>query len=642
MMGSMENNPVKLTDHCYIFRGAVNTGILIRNHKALLFDCCDTLMEEGLEKLGVEEVDRILFTQHRRTHTAGAYRFVEKGTQFIVPCEEKHLFHSVEAYWEDEKNRWHLYHNQPGPLVMTKSLPVSAAVREGDVIEWEGFRIDVVDTPGVTDGSVSYVIKDSGKTICFSGDVIYGYGQVSDIYSLQKGFTTLDYHGFMGNMKKLVPSMKKLQALETDMLVPSHGELIRNPSPSIHKTIERLDALLDNYRSISSMNYYFPDYFGEDGNDFEKMNTAKCTEFPDYIKAIGFTSFVILSDTGAALLIDCGHTETIEALKNLVDEGIVKSVDGCWITHYHDDHVDFLNQLVSSYSCPVMAIDLVAGIIGQPKSYFLPCISPCTVPSVEALPDGFFWNWNEFTLTAFHFPGQTLYHGGLFVEGHHRKIFFSGDSFSPTGIDDYCSGNRNFLGENKGFLQCINVLRRCKPDYITNQHQRLMFEFGDRHLDYMESKLKERIRILTEILPWDNPNFGTDEWWVRTYPYEQEAMPGSRIFIEVHLTNHGSGPANAIVQPVLPEGWESDNGCVAKKIIVPPETSGTVQSGYVKPDGRVAFDISVSENTAGKRYIIPFRVHWNHLYLGQFRHAVVIVKGSNVGGYNRQGGNVHG
>ncbi|MDO8686557.1 MAG: MBL fold metallo-hydrolase, partial [Clostridiales bacterium] len=263
---------VKLTDHCYVFKGAVNTGILIMNHEALLFDCCDSLQEEDLKKLGVEKVSRILFTQHRRTHTAGAYQFIERGTEFVVPYEEKQLFVCTENYWGDLKNRWHLYHHQPGPQVMTISLPAVAAVHEEDVIDWEGYRIEVYDTPGATDGSISYVFNDNGKKICFSGDVIYGCGQLPDLYSLQKGITTLDYHGFIGNMKKLVPSMRKLQTLDINVLVPSHGDFIYNPSTSFDMAIENMDALLDNYCSISSMNYYFPNYFEETVNNCEKLD----------------------------------------------------------------------------------------------------------------------------------------------------------------------------------------------------------------------------------------------------------------------------------------------------------------------------------------------------------------------------------
>lgn len=640
---------IKLTDHCFVLSGGIggiNTGILVMNRKALLFDCCDTIDEDDLKKLGIDYIERILFTQHRRTQSAGTYQFVGKGTKFTVPREERHLFDSVEAYWEDKKNRWHIYHHQPGALVLPKSLPVSDTVGEGDIFEWEGFCIKVYDTPGATDGSVSYIFEDGGKTVCFCGGVSYGDGQVLDLYSLQKGFGTADYHGFIGNMRKLVPSLMKLQRLNADLLVPSHGAIVYNPSNAINKTIEHMNELLENYRSISSINFYFPNYFTNGKMEtmstnnkmgFEKMEKAESAKLPYFIKTVYFTSFIILSDCGAALLVDCGKTEVVDTLKSLLDDGTVKSVDGCWITHYHDDHVDAVRDLVSAFACPVLAIDMVAEIIKNPVNYFLPCISPVAVPEVKPVYDGFSWNWNEYKLTAFHFPGQTFYHGGLLVEGHGMKIFFAGDSFSPDGIDDYCCGNRNFIGADRGFLKCINILRECKPDYIINQHQQLMFRFTDMHLDYIEKKLTERFDLLKKMLPWSNPNFGTDEWWIRTFPYEQATTAGSHINIELHFTNHDSRPVRAFVQPVAPEGWYLEKGCGInegdmknkcgiKEIIVPPLTSGTTDPRYPNPDGKLAFHFRVPENAARNKYIIPFRINWDGKYLGQFRHAIVEIR----------------
>jgi len=58
--------------------------------------------------------------------------------------------------------------------------------------------------------------------------------------------------------------------------------------------------------------------------------------------------------------------------------------------------------------------------------------------------------WHEFQFTFFDFPGQTLYHDGLLVQhdGADRPLF-AGDSFTPSGIDDYCLQNRDFVGEGE-------------------------------------------------------------------------------------------------------------------------------------------------------------------------------------------------
>lgn len=625
-MNGAEKAYIKLSDNIYAVSGAINTGILVHNNRAVLIDCCDSMSMKKISCLGVDKVDMILFTQHRRTHTAGAYRFAEMGARFIASYKDRHLFEDAETYWERPENRWHIYHSQPGSLVMVKSLPLYDTVRDGDVIKWERFCIKILETPGATDGSISFAVEEGGKIICFSGDVIYGRGKIYELYSLQKGFTTTDYHGFIGNIKNLVPSMKKLELLNANILVPSHGHIINNPSESINAAIDLLGKLYKNYFSITSINYYFPKFFTDAYAGFEKMEPAICIDLPEFIKFVEFTSFVLVSKTGSALLIDCGDDKVIDILKNWISEGKIKFIDACWITHYHDDHVDAVNKLLLEFNCPVVTTDIVAEVIKQPSCYFLPCISPCSIPVEKVISNGYVWEWNEFKITAFDFPGQTLYHSGLLVEAYDKKLFFAGDSFSPNGIDDYCCGNRNFIGKDKGYRYCIDILRRYKPDYIINQHQTKAFKFSDIQLDYIELKLIEREEILKRISPWNDPSFSTDEWWVRTFPYEQETFAGGIITVEVHFTNHDIKPIKAYVQPMLPEKWELQNEADIQEIVVPAKTFGSPGKKFENPDGKVVFIIKLPENIPEKRYVITYRITWDGRYLGQFRHSFVIVK----------------
>ncbi len=618
----------KLASKLYLLDGAVNTGAMVSGSKALLFDCGDTVTPERLSKLGVEKVEMILCTQHRRPSTAGAYRFVEDGAQLIAPSGERYLFEGVDDYWNDPKNRWHIYHHQPGPQVLARPIPVAKAVQEGDVIEWEGSSIRVLDTPGATDGSVSYLVEIGGKTICFSGDAIYGPGQLWDFHSLQKGFDCIgDYHGFIGNKRKLIPSLQKLGSCGADMLVPSHGDIVRDPEAATSLALERLDVIWRNYTAISCLNHYFPNLFDDTKDDAWRMKPVVTKDPPDFVRRVTYTSFALVSETGAALLTDCGDVSVVEMLQKWIQDGEVNSLGGCWVTHYHDDdHVDALHRLHSRLGCPIMTDEHMAEIIEHPLRFFLPCISPNGVPVAKKTHDGESWQWHEFKLTAFHFPGQTYYHSGLLVEGYGKKVFFSGDSGSPTGIDDHCCGNRNFLGEGKGFRHCIEIWRRYKPDYILNEHQSKAFSFTDEELDYMDAMLVERERLLSEVLPWVNPNFGTDENWVRTYPYEQEVGCGASFSIDVQFTNHGPDTVAAEVEPVLPEQWIWIEERSAASIRVLAETDGATDAYCANPDKAARVWMSVPEDAVPGRYVVPFRVTWDGRYLGQFRHAIVVVR----------------
>lgn len=606
----------QLSPHLYALKGAVNTGALIKDGKAFLFDCCDSVKPERLEKLGVRSVEMICCTQYRRPNTAGAYTFTDAGTQLVVPQGERGLFEDVDAYWINWKNRWHLYHSRPGPQVPVKSMPVARGVSEGDAIKWHGFQIRVIETPGATDGSVSYLVEDGGETFGFCGDAICGSGQFWDLYSLQKGFDVIgDYHGFLGNRRTLVSSLHKLSASGATILIPSHGASIRDVPAATALLEQRLDALWRNYTAISALNYYFPTLCADTRDDPKRMRPAETFELPAWIRRVAYTSFALISESGAALLIDCGHDSVLSTLQEWLNKGTIRAIEGCWVTHYHDDHIDSLHRLANTFGCPIIADTRLSEIVEHPQRFFLPCISPCEAPIARATQDGESWEWHEFRLTAFHFPGQTLYHGGLFVEGHGKTVFFAGDSGAPTGLDDYCAGNRVFLGKDRGSRRCLALWRKLQPDYIINEHQDRAFSFTPEQLDYMDQMLAEREHLIAELVPWEDPNFGTDEWWNRAYPYEQEACAGATVRIEIQFTNHGHSPATARIEPVLPDAWDWRNHSGREEVEVAPNSDG---AAYVWLD--------IPEGAASGRYAIPFRITWGDRYLGQFRHAVVVIR----------------
>jgi len=595
----------------HVVEGAVNTGVLVKKGAALLFDCCDSVTPARLAEFGVRKVEMICCTQHRRPNTAGAGQFQKAGAKLVAPKHERELIERPETYWNDWKNRWHLYHSQPGPQVSSEGMPVSRGVGEGDAVEWRGVKIRVLDTPGATDGAVTYLVENAGEVFAFCGDVIYGPGQIYELYSLQRGFGAVgDYHGFLGNRRKLVASLRKLAESGANQLVPSHGVPIRDVKGAAELAEKRLDALWRNYTSISALNHYFPSLFDDTQDDPARMKRAEIAPPPDWVRRVAFTSFAVVSETGAALLIDCGHDSVVSKLQEWLKKKEISAVEACWVTHYHDDHVDSLQRFANIFpKAPITCDGRMAEIIEHPRRFCLPCISPCGAPVSKATRDGESWQWHEFKLTAFRFPGQTLYHGGLMVEGRGAKVFFAGDSGAPTGLDDYCAGNRVFLGKGRGSRYCLELWRRLKPTHIINEHQDLSFSFSPEQLDYMDAQLEERERLIRELCPWPDANFAIDPWWARTWPYDQETLPGSQVRFEVRFTNHGIDEARAEVEPVLPGGWRWRE---TSPVEIAPEA-----------DAAVSLLLDVPEDARVGRYTIPVRITWNGKYLGQYRHAVV-------------------
>ena len=82
--------------------------------------------------------------------------------------------------------------------MLADAIRVTDLYTDGAQIAWGSAVLTVLETPGHTDGSVTYLIDVDGKRFAFTGDLIYDEGQLWELYSLQKGQQTSDYHGFLG------------------------------------------------------------------------------------------------------------------------------------------------------------------------------------------------------------------------------------------------------------------------------------------------------------------------------------------------------------------------------------------------------------------------------------------------------------
>ena len=139
---------------------------------------------------------------------------------------------------------------------------------------------------------------------------------------------------------------------------------------------------------------------------------AEQSKLPADILAIG-NSRVILSKTGNAFVVDAGYRNLLPELRKLRDAGRLRTVEGIWITHYHDDHTDYIGDVSAEFHSPVYFTDRMSEVMGKPGAFRLPCLTTKGVPTSGAKRDGETLDWHEWKFTFWHFPGQTLYHGGL-------------------------------------------------------------------------------------------------------------------------------------------------------------------------------------------------------------------------------------
>ena len=566
---------LQITPSCSVNQRSLNGVLIQRNGESIAV------------YHGPKIANTLLLTHHRRDVTAPVLENIDKAITVVAPAAEEELFSKTREHWKAFwKKRFH-YYTQQSTKILAEPIMVSRWVNNKDDVAWQDLMFKVLATPGFTRGAVSYIAKVDGKTIAFTGDLIYGDGKIFDLYSFQDAIPEAKvggYHGYGARLANLVTSLRKVKATNPDLLIPARGPIIRNPAEAIDKLIARVQALYKNYLSTNALHWYFKEermrICGErvlgKGAKIELMPYCLHVKTPGWIIQFS-TSRIIVADNGHGFLLDCGGQRQLDFVKDVVSKGLVKKIDGIFVTHTHDDHSHFVKAAAEFFKCPVYSTVEYEDVLKNPGHYLMPGLTENAVKNVKGMKDGTIMKWHEYEFTFRYYPGQMFYHGGLLVKRPNEKpVFFIGDSFAPSGIDDYCLLNRNLVHPDSGYPRCFKILREMKEDYwLINEHVPFVFKFSDSELAYLEQRYAERTAILRELFPWDDPNYGIDERWATFYPYGSEAKPGNVHEVEVRVSNHS--PVERTFK-ITPRGW---NGI---KILSKPQllTLASRANGAVK------------------------------------------------------------
>jgi glyoxylase-like metal-dependent hydrolase (beta-lactamase superfamily II) len=608
---------VELSPHVAIYQNSINGAFIKKNGQ--------TLVVYGDPGGSLKKADKVLFTHNRRDVVWAGRELVDNGTESVVPEGEADSFSKADDFWTSfVKARFGDYHQQT-TKIPTKSIRVNRKVTEGDTINWQNLSVKVLDTPGYTRGSVSYFVNVDDIRYGFVGDIIFGDGQLFDLYSLQDAVPDAKiggYHGYAGRLGELINSLRKISKQNPDILVPARGPVIKNPKVAIERLIETLQEAYKNYLSINAGHWYFKDRCEtlasrvlepDDKVDWMPYATTIQKKPPVWIVPI-HNSRLVLSADGAGFLIDCGSRAIIDEIIKLRDSGRLSRLEALFITHYHNDHTNEINEFLRQFKCPVYSSRESKDILENPGAYRLPCLTSQGVPNLTAFPNGHKLHWKEYDLTFYYFPGQTLYHDALLVEKDDgERIFFIGDSFTPSGIDDYCLQNRNFLHKGMGFFYCLDFLQKMPPDYLLiNQHVVEPFRYNQEQIRHMIAKLQKRKRILAKLFPWDEPNYGIDERWARIYPYGQKIKPGQNAEVTVIIFNHSNSSRAYMVKLNVPKGFR----------LKPQKKSINILS---RREGEVCFEIMVPDNISEKVYVITSDIGFDKWDLRHWSEAILEV-----------------
>ena len=602
----------KISKSVRVSAGAVNGVLIEKNGKKLVV--------YGDPDNELKKADLILFTHFRRDVIWAGRNLVAKGSPAVVPAGEKSYFISGDSIWSQfTRTRFHDFNNQTTKIGFSPVI-VSRFVQGGETVRWQDIDFKVLDTPGYTRGSVSYIADIDQKRYAFVGDLIYGDGKILDLYSFQDSLGSVaGYHGYGARLGQLISSLQHIAAQKPDFLIPSRGPVIKDPASSIQKLINRVRSVYRNYLSVSAYRWYNPNGINSLSNHIsgpsasvDFMQQAKIEKNPPSWYAHFSNSNIVFAQDSTAFLIDYGLKSAKGHIEKLKNSRRLKSINGIFITHYHDDHTNFINDLVKEFKCPVYTTKELKDILENPAAYRMPCLTTDPIHNLIVMQEGQKMKWKDFTLTFHYFPGQTLYHSSLLFEKDNKEsIFFIGDSFTPTGMDDYCLLNRNFLHPGTGYLYCLDLLKKLPSNVLlANQHVEPLFAFSWQQLDHMTKTLVERNALLKELFPWDNINYGVDEQWVSVYPYGQKATPGQTVEYTVKVFNHSDRPNTFQLAPDIPDGFTIEPK-FASFVIAP------------RAEGEMTFKVKVPEEVSPGIILLTFDIKFDKWDLREWSEGIL-------------------
>ena len=346
------------------------------------------------------------------------------------------------------------------------------------------------------------------------------------------------------------------------MLLPSHGAPITEPAPALELLAGRMQAYVDARRTRP---WRLRDRLDRPYRRLSQhllLNTSStcCT-------------YVLLSDSGAALMIDFGYDmvtgngiaggdraarrpwlASLPALRR--DFGVTR-VEVVLATHHHDDHVAGMNLLRDVELTEVWAPGPVADVLEDPDRFDLPCRWHDPVPVDRRLEPGETFRWQEYDITAHDLPGHVRYAAAYEVTVDGLTVLATGDQQQGQGIPGVQHEVLNYQYRNlfrpQDYQASAALYARVRPGLLLSGH------WGPRRVDddllEMLTRAGDELVGLHDALLPDDPSFGADGIVARIEPYRSRVPGATSVRLRVVVHNPYRDRQRVCVRLKLPHGW---------------------------------------------------------------------------------------
>ena len=597
---------MQISEHVFRFEDSCHVYVLVTGTDAVLIDIGTGDVLEQLAQFGVRRVTDVLLTHHHRDQTQGLPRAVELGARIWVPPVEVDLVAAVDEHWQ-QRSVDNYYNLRQDRFSLISPVPVHATSPEYRTVTIGGFAVRTIATPGHTIGSVSYLVEVDDTRLAFTGDLLYGPGKVWSLAATQWTYT-----GHEG-LASTVISLHEVLDEAPDLVLPSHGNPMDDFPFAVAATEPNLRALLDMGRAVPW------DLRAWRDRPFQVLSPHLLRN-----RTANAQSYVLLSETGGALLIDFGYDMDtgwpagqdraarrvwLPSLRSLKRDFGVDRVEVAIPTHYHDDHVAGLNLLREVESTQIWCEPDMAAILADPMRFDLPCLYADAVATDRLLPTGQPFSWREYELQLHPLPGHCAQQVAIEFEVDGLRVLATGDQQESLWEDGHRPEVLNYQYKNgfrpADYVAAAHLYRTLRPDLILTGHWGVR-RVDDAYLDEMLRQSEQLVELHRALLPGDRVDFAANEFSAVILPYRASSMPGHGMVFDVVVTNPQPVRAHCEVSMIVPPDWsveptghdiELDSGAagvIGFLVVSPPD---------VGPQRRVvlAADVTVGGRRIGQQ-----------------------------------------
>ncbi|HEY7311729.1 MAG TPA: MBL fold metallo-hydrolase [Gemmataceae bacterium] len=513
---------------------------LVAGERALLLDAPHDA--DGLKAHGVRKIDAVLLTHHHRDTAAFAGRFLtdrvpvrasRAAAEWLTP-------EGVRTYWQTSLP---LRNSRTAYLVLPEGLQgVDCSLKDGETIDWNGWSVRVVETPGHSRDHVAFLARkgEKGPRLLFCGDALAAPGKMWSPYT-----TDWDHWTDMG-LKPSHESLRKLAKLQPSVLLPAHGSVIDKEAV---KALEQTATAVEEVGFLKSFERYTkqrlkepPSYRFLAREQAESNGSKPWSKISDHLFLTGNTYVLVSKDERAFLVVDPWDPHSARQLPKLKEDQRLGKMEVVLCSHAHFDHYDGIYSILQRDKPKLWTLDHVAIPVADPSLLRAPFLDPRPVKFDRLAKDGETLTWREYQLRFRSLPGQTEFTMGVETEIDGKKCFFTADNFFHQ---DQFSGTGGWMGLNRSFPLPYSVSAQkvldARPDWVLAEHGGAM-EFSAEDFRRRVEWGKECARAADAICVSGNHRHDWDPHRVHIEPLIQKAKAGESLKATLVVGNPLSRP----------------------------------------------------------------------------------------------------